>query len=200
MGGNRPRWSPDGKELYYRWQNTLQVVQVDDRNGVFSVPRVLEREYEVRTTNKGGHLYVTKLVVEYVFYSEDGSAMVVGPVLGEAMDSADKGANKALAVAHKYALFQTFTIPTEFTDPDEDSHPDTTPAQNLANERQRKQLKALFEYLPEVTQKWLEENDDTLTMAQAAEIINKGKALIDAKPDDDLGVDEEDIPETGGEE
>jgi hypothetical protein len=35
------------------------------------------------------------------------------------MDSGDKGCNKALAVAHKYALFQTFLIPTEdAVDPD----------------------------------------------------------------------------------
>jgi serine/threonine-protein kinase len=38
-GGNRPMWSRDGKEIYYRWQNTLQVVSVDDSGGSLNIGR-----------------------------------------------------------------------------------------------------------------------------------------------------------------
>ena len=39
------------------------------------------------------------------------------------MDSGDKSTNKAMAVAHKYALLQTFCIPTEeIKDPDHEAH------------------------------------------------------------------------------
>ncbi len=39
------------------------------------------------------------------------------------MDNGDKGANKAISVALKYALLQTFMIPTqEMIDPDKEAH------------------------------------------------------------------------------
>ena len=39
------------------------------------------------------------------------------------MDNGDKGLNKVLSVAYKYAMFITFTIPTkELIDPDSESH------------------------------------------------------------------------------
>ena len=50
-------------------------------------------------------------------------------VVGEGMDSGDKAANKAMAIAHKYALLQTFCIPTEEQkDPDAETH-DVLPKQ-----------------------------------------------------------------------
>jgi len=92
---------------------------------IITVPRVLEMTHRYdRTTARGGVMAVTVIKVEYDFISGlDGSKITVGPVFGEAMDSGDKGCNKALAVAHKYCLFQTFLIPTEKSDdPDFDSH------------------------------------------------------------------------------
>ncbi len=39
------------------------------------------------------------------------------------MDSGDKGCNKCMSIAHKYALLQCFMIPTEdLADPDAESH------------------------------------------------------------------------------
>jgi len=37
-GGGTPRWSPDGTELFYRWQSNLYVVAVDD-DGSFRTGR-----------------------------------------------------------------------------------------------------------------------------------------------------------------
>jgi hypothetical protein len=36
-GGFAPRWSPDGTELFYRWQESLYAVQVDGGSGSFRV-------------------------------------------------------------------------------------------------------------------------------------------------------------------
>ena len=44
---------------------------------------------------------------------EDGSSIVSGPFPGEAMDSGDKGTNKAMSAAMKYFAIQTFAIPVE---------------------------------------------------------------------------------------
>jgi Tol biopolymer transport system component len=34
-GGNWPRWSPDGTELFYRWQTNLYSVSIDDSTSSF---------------------------------------------------------------------------------------------------------------------------------------------------------------------
>lgn len=90
-------------------------------NKIVTLPRVLEIALrEDRVTRNGGNLTYTIAKVEYDFISGvDGSKVTVGPLLGEGMDAADKSCAKAMAIAHKYALFQTFCIPTEdAVDPD----------------------------------------------------------------------------------
>ncbi len=141
------------------------------KHGVFTTPRVVKAEYSERESYQGKALFVTKLTVEYDFIHEDGSQIVVGPVIGEAMDSGDKGANKALAVAHKYALFQTFTIPTMFSDPDAETHE----AQPLATAEQKQELKDLWDYIGKRHQTWCKNNADRMTVKHAESIINDGK-------------------------
>jgi hypothetical protein len=90
--------------------------------GVFSVPETLSMHPEERKSRNGGTLIYRILTIQYTFYAEDGSS-VRSTVIGEGMDSGDKASNKAMAVAHKYALLQAFTIPTkESKDPDAESH------------------------------------------------------------------------------
>jgi len=91
-------------------------------HGVFSVPTVLEERAEERTSNNNKTTIYRILKIKYSFYSEDGSS-VDCIVIGEGMDTGDKAANKAMAIAHKYALLQVFTVPTsEQKDPDAESH------------------------------------------------------------------------------
>ena len=83
-------------------------------NRIITVPRVtgLISRMTVPTKN-GGTMNYTMLSVEYDFVCTiDGSKITVGPIYGEGMDSADKSTAKALAVGHKYAIFQTWCIPT----------------------------------------------------------------------------------------
>ena len=100
--------------------NTFQPLMAE--RGIFLVPEVLEASREERQTTKGGNLIYSVLKIRYTFYASDGSS-VSATVIGEGMDSGDKASNKAMAVAMKYAMFQTFCIPTEeMQDPDAESH------------------------------------------------------------------------------
>ena len=99
------------------------------KHGVFVVPTIIENTRESRITAKGNAMNYSICKIEYRFFAEDGS-YVTATVIGEAMDSADKATNKAMAVAFKYACFQVLCIPTEeMRDPDEESIP-SAPAES----------------------------------------------------------------------
>ena len=87
--------------------------------GIVIVPEVVSYEVTERQARNGVLLY-TRATIRHHFTTSDGSS-VTTLVVGEAMDSGDKGMNKAMSIALKYALFQLFTIPT-----DEDKDPDAT--------------------------------------------------------------------------
>lgn len=92
------------------------------KHGVFSTTEVLGERSEERQTAKGGNLIYRILTVKFTFYAADGSH-VESIMIGEGMDSGDKASNKAMAIAHKYALLQLLAIPTEDAkDPDAESH------------------------------------------------------------------------------
>lgn len=103
------------------------------KHGLLILPRVTKYSCVERVSASNKPLFYTVLEVEYDFISsEDASKHTVGPMIGEAMDSGDKSANKAMAIAYKYACFQAFCIPTEAVkDPDADIHDVLTPAQVL---------------------------------------------------------------------
>ncbi len=87
------------------------------KHGVFIAPKVVSESHDIKEVVRGNgkagidkHVY---LQVEYRFYAEDGSSVVVGPIASEGLDSGDKATNKALSAALKYALIQTFSVPTQ---------------------------------------------------------------------------------------
>ena len=82
------------------------------KHEVFIISEVQKITREERQTKSGGNLIYTILEVKISFFASDGSS-VSSILIGEAMDSADKSANKAMSAALKYALMQTFLIPTE---------------------------------------------------------------------------------------
>jgi len=92
------------------------------KHKVFTTPEVLEKSRDERINAKGTVLAFVTLRIKYTFWFEDGTN-VSCTVEGEGMDSGDKASNKAMAIAHKYALLQTFCIPTEdMVDPDAEVH------------------------------------------------------------------------------
>ena len=92
-------------------------------HGLLILPRVLERHSEERASQKGGALFYVTVKVEFDFVcAEDGSKHTVC-AYGEAMDRGDKGTNKAMTAAYKYACFEAFCIPTEGSaDADAETH------------------------------------------------------------------------------
>ncbi len=98
--------------------------------GVFVVPRVIERLTEKRTTSKGSVMYEVNLHVEYTFYGADGDWLIAS-AWGEGTDSGDKSTNKAMTMAFKNVIAQSFAINTaEAASYDADKHsPEETYAQ-----------------------------------------------------------------------
>jgi len=100
--------------------NALHPILV--KHNVFMTAQVIGKTREERTNAKGTVLAFTCLTMRYRFTTTDGS-FVETEAEGEGMDSGDKSSNKAMAVAHKYALLQAFCIPTEdLVDPDAEVH------------------------------------------------------------------------------
>ena len=91
------------------------------KHGIFTVPEVLDERTEDRQTKTGSNLIYRVLRVKYTMYAPDGSN-VSGIVTGEGMDSGDKASSKAMSIAHKYFVLQTFFVPTQdIQDPESES-------------------------------------------------------------------------------
>jgi ERF superfamily len=105
--------------------NELNPIMV--AHGLLMLPRVLSSEQVERQTKSGGALFYTRINAEFDFVSaEDGSKHVIATV-GEAMDSADKSSNKAMAAAYKYAAMMAFCIPTQGDNDADAQTPDVAP-------------------------------------------------------------------------
>lgn len=90
------------------------------KNDVFILQEVQGFTTENRPTKSGGTNIFTRATIKFCYMTTDGSHVDTVNV-GEAMDSGDKGMNKAMSIALKYSLLQMFLIPTE-----EPKDPDAT--------------------------------------------------------------------------
>lgn len=93
--------------------------------GIVVVPQ-MRVVADVPQPDKGHRVMIE---ASYSFYAEDGS-YVTATTVGEGVDGYDKGGNKAMSAAFKYALLQTLCI----GDPedDSDSHSEPKPARKAA--------------------------------------------------------------------
>jgi hypothetical protein len=92
------------------------------KHKIFTTPKVIEQQREERVNKNGTVLFYSRVTMQYTFWTVDGTSVDCSAI-GEGMDSGDKATNKAMAIAHKYALLQTFCIPTEdMPDPDSQVH------------------------------------------------------------------------------
>lgn len=89
--------------------------------GGFITPRVLETRNEVAQARNGGNLSIVRLTVEFAIYGSEGEP-ISGVVVSEAFDSGDKATAKAMSVAYRTFLLQTFCLPTDEPDPDSFSY------------------------------------------------------------------------------
>ena len=101
--------------------NALQKLMA--KHGVFSYPLLITSIKNDSITSKAGN-NGSHIINQYIFRfcAKDSSSIDV-ITIGEAIDYGDKAFNKAAAIAHKYALLQTFCIPTkDDKDPDKETH------------------------------------------------------------------------------
>lgn len=96
------------------------------KHGVFCAPTVLRELREEKQTKSGANMTYTVLTVEFAFYAEDGSSFKAATV-GEASDSGDKSANKAMSAALKYLFMQVFCVPSEEDNDTENHSPEFAP-------------------------------------------------------------------------
>lgn len=120
--------------------------------GIFITPAVLDFKREDRPDRKGNLRVVTILRMKYTFWADDGSHVDVISI-GEGIDSSDKGSNKAMSAALKYAITHMLASPCgESVDTEEyheeigawNKEPDSTtlPRQQLS-ENQIKRMYAI---------------------------------------------------------
>lgn len=92
-------------------QITVHTQGLFARHGVVFVPHV--RSYEVRDLVVNGKPWTDVYeMVEYTVYGPGGveDRITVGPILAIGRDNSDKGGNKCLTQAFKYALLQALSI------------------------------------------------------------------------------------------
>lgn len=154
--------------------NTLHPILV--KHKIFVMPDVLDIKRTAATTNKGTTLNYATATVKYTFYSEAGES-VSAVVVGEGMDSGDKATSKALSIAYKYAMFQTFCIPTE-DDPDKDCYEAAVPTTDYAEEKIDVAVWLAEKQLNEKQRTMLEELDRHFDIG----VYNKIKDKVNALP------------------
>jgi hypothetical protein len=165
--------------------NTLHPILV--KHKVFACPKVLDIQrsstvskkeitYNGRTEKKDSVLNYATATVEYKFYDESGESISV-TVVGEGMDSGDKATSKALSIAYKYAMFQTFCIPTE-DDPDKDVYEAAVPTNDYSVQKIDVAVWLAEKQLNEQQRKMLEELDRHFDIG----VYNKIKDKVNALP------------------
>lgn len=117
------------------------------KNGIFPVPEVFDVVQTERPSSRGGVMVCTTLKMKVTFYAPDGSS-VSCTTSGEAFDSADKSANKAMSAAFKYAMTLTFLIPTKLDEADFDT-PEVEPRSQPARQQQSKPVQQVSEDHPD---------------------------------------------------
>ncbi|NTW67219.1 MAG: hypothetical protein HGB21_13085 [Nitrospirae bacterium] len=128
--------SQKNKEQGYQFRgidtiyNNLHDLMV--KHGIFTTSEILETQRNEWLSKSGGKLIEFALRIRWTFWAIDGSH-VHSETMGQAMDTADKAANKAMTMSHKTALLQIFMIPTaETPDPDANT-PDPQERYNHSN-------------------------------------------------------------------
>lgn len=100
------------------------------RHGIVFAPRVVHHEIRDLTVNNKPWTDTVELV-EYDVYGPGGAddRITIGPILAIGRDNSDKGANKCMTQAFKYALLQALCISDAKDDGDGQTHVADAPPQ-----------------------------------------------------------------------
>lgn len=111
-----------GADLKYAYRGVDDVVAAIQpllaAHGVVMLSRVVAQSRDAYTNKNGTQMVNVRLTIEHDFFCAEDASKVTACTVGEAMDTSDKASNKAMTAAEKYALTQTFKIPTYEVDRD----------------------------------------------------------------------------------
>lgn len=82
---------------------------------------ILSTDYQAFQSKSGAQGIACRMVVEFTFSGPEGDSFT-SVVAAEANDYGDKATPKCMSVAFRTCLLQTFALPTQETDPDEQSY------------------------------------------------------------------------------
>lgn len=107
-------------------------------NGVVIAPEVIDQEWGTWQYGNDKKLGVAcRLTIRYNVFGPGGDRLEPAPVfVGEARDTADKAASKAMSTAYKYLAFQLFCIPVAGQDEADRDSPVGSVVDTKANRRQ----------------------------------------------------------------
>lgn len=105
------------------------------RHGVIVIPFTETHELVLGSTTTGKSVLQARVMVKYRIYGPEGDH-ITARVPGESMDSGDKGTAKAMSVAYRTVLLQSFNLPTDDPDPDEQNY-------EIAGKQQRQQVQSV---------------------------------------------------------
>jgi hypothetical protein len=98
-------------------------------HGIVIVPTVIGHEVSSIPVSGNKTMRSVVVMVQYEFIGPEGDKLTAVSV-GEAFDSGDKATAKAMSVALRTCLLQTFLLPTDEPDPDHDVY-EVAPAQKF---------------------------------------------------------------------
>lgn len=160
------------------------VQEVMARCGLVVIPRVVEREREMLTTQKGGSMVSVRMLVEHTFFCEEDGSSVVCTTLGEAMDSGDKASNKAMSAALKYCLTESLLIPTYEVDRDTEEHSPEMGSTPLQEQKPERRAATVHQLPAKAPSPWEVRINEAQTMAAltaiGVELAKEPKAVGDA--------------------
>lgn len=134
-------------------------------HGVIAVPMVEEAQYGTVQTNRGGNMSTVRVKMRVRWYGPAGDYFD-SVTYGEAFDSGDKATAKAHSVAFRTAFLQTLCLPTEESDPDEDTYQRAS-QQEIEQQQREQQMQQRKAWLADQAQKLMnaekEGNVDSIT-------------------------------------
>lgn len=99
------------------------------KHGVVVFPSKVDHRPGTKQLSGGKVATSVDVTVDYTFIGPEGDSFIA-QVPAESFDLGDKATAKAMSVAYRTCLLQTFTLPTDETDPDEHSYERQGPTQS----------------------------------------------------------------------
>ena len=171
-GIGRTERSEQGYQYRGIEQITRHAQSLFARHGVVFVPRVVAQS-EVELTINGRPWTEQRLLVEYDVYGPGGPGdkITVGPIASQGRDNSDKGSNKALTQAFKYALLQTLCIGDAKDDADAGpAHEADAPAEPdpvlVARTETSARIKSLGQEARDELRVWMDEHGISRTVGK----------------------------------